>query len=83
MTTDTLEHFALNDNGFAFDASTGHTYTLNETGIAVLKMVMKGRSGAEIVENLTRDYLVERVRVERDLEDFFHSIADMGITKIS
>lgn len=81
MRSDCLEHLAINDKGFAFDASTGHTYTLNETGIFALKLIMAGKRAGEIAEAMAREYEVPAERAERDLNDFRQSLLEMRILK--
>jgi len=37
-----LSSLAVNESGFAFDPASGHTFTLNRTGLVILRLVGRG-----------------------------------------
>lgn len=66
-----VERLALSASGFVFDPVGGSSFTANETGIAVLRILQDGASEApEIVERLSREYNAPAAVLERDVLDF-------------
>ena len=66
-----VERLALSVSGFVFDPVGGNTFTANETGIAVLRMLQDGAGEVtEIVERLGREYDAPAAILERDVLDF-------------
>lgn len=66
-----VERLALSASGFVFDPVAGNSFTANETGIAVLRMLQDGASEVpEIVKRLGREYDAPAAILERDVLDF-------------
>lgn len=66
-----VERLALSASGFVFDPVAGNSFTANETGIAVLRMLQDGESEVmEIVKLLGREYEAPVTVLERDVLDF-------------
>jgi hypothetical protein len=72
----TIERLALSESGFLFDPVTGHSFTLNETAIAVLRSLQKTRSVAALRDGLLAEYDVDAVTLDRDLLEFLGSLRD-------
>ena len=69
--THLVERLALSASGFVFDPVAGNSFTANETGIAVLRMLQDGAEEvSELVERLGREYDASAVILERDVLDF-------------
>lgn len=60
----------VSDNGFVFDANSGDTFTLNETGVFILKLLQEHRSEPQIVELLSSEFEVDALTAERNTMDF-------------
>lgn len=66
-----VERLALSASGFVFDPVGGSSFTANETGIAVLRMLQDGAGEVpQIVERLGREYDAPAAILERDVLDF-------------
>jgi PqqD family protein of HPr-rel-A system len=65
-----LRHLAMNDSGFVFDSISGNSFTVNSTGLAVLRLLQHKDRLNEIVDCLVAQYDVESRQVERDVLDF-------------
>ncbi len=65
-----LRSLALNPDGFAFDPTTGESFTLNATGLAILEGLREGASPIELVGRLTEDFEVSERDASRDVDDF-------------
>ena len=70
MNVENLKQLALNDNGFVFDPSSGYSYTANETGLAVLKMLAAGQTKDEIRTAILQDYEVSADNFDSDFDHY-------------
>lgn len=64
------QNIAISDTGFLFNPSTGESFTINDTGISIIKALKEGLDDAAIISALTDQYNVEEKDAERDLTDF-------------
>ncbi|RLB58152.1 MAG: PqqD family protein [Deltaproteobacteria bacterium] len=75
-----LKQLAINDNGFVFDPRTGHTFTLNATGLAVLEALKRGEVGEQIAEKLGIDFDLDGSEdLARDVEDFVARLQEYAL----
>ncbi len=74
-----LSRIALNDEGFIFDPETGNSYTVNRTGLFILRLLKEGKSEKEIVKSLTETFNVDEREAERDLIDFVEQLRLYGL----
>ncbi|QJA07012.1 PqqD family protein [Thermosulfurimonas marina] len=65
-----LSRLAISDEGFVFDPETGNAYTVNETGLLVLKALREGKSPPEIAQALSEKYEISPGAALRDIEEF-------------
>jgi len=79
MTGKKLAHLALSDNGFLFDSATGHTYSLNQTGTSILRLLIKGVSVEEIMTSIMEEYEISAENISKDLNQFLHFISELGL----
>ena len=65
-----LPQLAINDQGFVFDPSTGESFTVNCTGLDILRELKDDRPQEEIARTLAGKYGVDLSEAERDVADF-------------
>ena len=65
-----LRSLALNPDGFAFDPTTGESFTVNATGLAILEGLREGASPIELVSRLTENFEISEKDATRDVDDF-------------
>jgi len=65
-----LSRLAINDEGFVFDPSSGESFTVNSTGLDILKELKEDRTQEDIADILARRYGVNLRDAERDVADF-------------
>ena len=70
MNIENLKQLAMNDNGFIFDPSSGYSYTTNETGLAILKMLAAGMSKEEIRSSILEAYEVNSDNFDSDFDHY-------------
>lgn len=69
-----LRSLALNPDGFAFDPTTGESFTLNGPGLAILEGLREGMSHGELVARLAERFEVGSDDASRDLDDFMDNL---------
>jgi len=75
MDTRHLAMLALSDTGFVFDPRTGHSYTVNSTGLALLRGLKQGSSPAQFEEELRASFDCPAT-VTADIEMFISTLVN-------
>lgn len=70
MTTRIKSGLRISDQGMVFDPSTGESYTLNPTGLAILKLLVEGAAEDRIFEVMSTEYQLTRAEFDRYFLDF-------------
>ncbi len=65
-----LKTLALNESGFIFDPTTGQTFTTNETGLEIIRLLKTGKSLEDIVAYLEGLYDASRDHLYKDVAQF-------------
>ncbi|MBL1278123.1 MAG: PqqD family protein [Ectothiorhodospiraceae bacterium] len=69
-----LQHLAISENGFVFDPSTGKSFTVNETGVELLKLFLQENNIDVIVNEQHKKYKTDSREIERDILEFASSL---------
>jgi PqqD family protein of HPr-rel-A system len=73
-----ISSLAVSDSGFVFDPRTGHTYSVNATGLAVLRALKDGRSLRQIQDVLAQDF-EQAAGVDEHVRQFVQLLLDFGL----
>ena len=65
-----LRRLAVSESGFIFDPMSGHHFTVNETGLEILRHLQQGRELPELLSLLAGEYRVGAKELERDVLEF-------------
>lgn len=65
-----LRRLAVSESGFVFDPMSGHHFTVNETGIEILRYLQKEQDFSELLTLLAQEYRVGTKELERDVLEF-------------
>ena len=71
-----LERLAVSESGFVFDPVSGHSFTLNETGLSILRALQQDRRLDALRADLSAEFDVDAMTLERDLLEFLGSLRD-------
>jgi hypothetical protein len=71
-----LERLAVSESGFVFDPVSGHSFSVNETGLEILRSLLDSRKLDSLRERLVQEYDVDETTLERDLFEFLGSLRD-------
>lgn len=74
--TRVLERLAVSESGFVFDPFSGHSFTVNETGLEILRSLQQGTDFSVLQDRLADEYDVDRMSIDRDLLEFLGSLRD-------
>ncbi len=73
------ENIAISDSGFIFLPSTGETFTLNEIGKEIYKLLQSKKTIEEISSEILKEYDVDALTLERDIEDFVLRLKSLNL----
>jgi PqqD family protein of HPr-rel-A system len=74
-----IKDIAINDTGFVFDPYSGGTFTLNSTGLVIVRSLRDGQSQSEIVARLRTEFDGVTGKLEEDVQDFMRSLREFGL----
>ena len=81
MNTEKLKLLAMNDNGFIFDPNSGYSYTTNETGILILKLLAAGKETDDICGSLCKEYECTVDHIRSDYEHYLLMLEALGLVE--
>lgn len=65
-----LNQLAINEEGFVFDPTSGESFTVNRTGLVVLKGLREDKTREQIAALLVESFEVSQDEAEADAADF-------------
>ncbi|MBK6631389.1 MAG: PqqD family protein [Betaproteobacteria bacterium] len=68
--SDVLKRLALSDSGFVFDPVSGNSFTVNGSGLAILRRLQQESDLIRIVASLCEAFDVDVLAAERDIIEF-------------
>jgi hypothetical protein len=74
-----LKALLTNDNGFAFDPSTGHTYNLSLSALNIVRLLNGGADEEAVLEQLMATYEVTERRAVHDIDSFLATLCQYGL----
>ena len=66
----TVARLALSDSGFVFDPVSGRSYSVNATGLAILRLLHQATDLGEVVAALQAQFEGKPSTLERDVIEF-------------
>jgi hypothetical protein len=73
------KNISVSENGFLFDATTGESYSVNETGADIIRLLNEGKSEEAIRDTFLNEYKVEPLVFERNFYEFTNLLKHMGL----
>lgn len=65
-----IAQLALSEEGFVFDPTTGESYTVNRTGLHILKSLKESMTPQELARDMSARFEIPEEEAERDVCDF-------------
>lgn len=72
----TLKRLAVSESGFIFDPASGHHFTVNDTGLELLRLLLNGQRLDQILVTLGEEYNAEPRVIERDVLEFVSALRE-------
>ena len=77
-----LHDLAISDSGFVFDPLTGHTFTVNPTGLYVLQALKQGAETDSLSSQIEEHFELEGGEdIARDVSEFLASLRATGLVR--
>jgi len=73
---DVLNRLAVSESGFVFDPASGHNFTVNETGLVLLRLLLKEQRLDLILETLSNEFDADLREIERDVIEFASALKE-------
>jgi len=71
-----LQRLAISESGFVFDPVSGHNFTVNETGLSILRLLQKDTELKYLITQLSNEYEASQRDIERDVLEFASILRD-------
>ena len=68
---------AISESGFVFDPVSGQSFTVNDTGIELLRLLQQSTDMKLVQKNLAEIYDTQPHELERDVNDFTSSLSEL------
>lgn len=67
---ETLRRLAISESGFVFDPVSGHNFTVNDTGLVILRHLQHKQDFRRLVRELQSEFEADPNDIERDVIEF-------------
>jgi len=74
---ESLQRLAISESGFVFDPASGQSFTVNETGLTLIRLLQKNSDIQLVIEQLRQEYDIGTPELERDIEDFQDELGEL------
>ncbi len=74
-----IAQLAINEEGFVFDPVQGESFTVNQTGLLIIKALKEGKSQEEIIRELVNRFEVDEDKARIDLVDFIEKLRSLNL----
>ena len=74
--SDTLQRLAISESGFIFDPVSGHSFSVNETGMRIIRLMQQNQDIAAIMDTLQQEFQAQTATIERDLIEFISMLRE-------
>ncbi len=65
------KNIAISESGFIFNPSNGDSFSTNQVGLEIIRLLKDDKGKSEIVSELVNKFQTDSATLEKDLGDFF------------
>ena len=65
------KNIAISDSGFIFNPSSGDSFSTNQVGLEIIRLLQEGKKKEDIISEVVKKYATDESTLEKDLGDFF------------
>lgn len=73
------KNIATSEAGLIFNPGTGDSFSVNSLGSEILSRLKNDKTTEEIIDYISSRYDVERVQLEKDMDDFLSQLSDYNL----
>ena len=73
------KNIATSDTGYIFNPGSGDSFSSNQIGTDLLSFFKEDKSRGEIIRLICAKYEVEKIQLEKDLDDFITQLRDHNL----
>ena len=73
------KNIAISENGFLFNPSTGDSFSTNQLGQEIIRLLQAAPDLETVITTIHEKYAVDKSTVERDLADFLYMLKSYQI----
>ena len=73
------QNIAISENGFMFNPATGDSFSTNDSGKEIIRLLQEGKNQAQILDALESLFATDRASLEKDLSDFLYMLGNYRI----
>lgn len=73
------QNIAISENGFLFNPATGDSFSTNDTGKEIVRLLQEGKNQAQILDAMEGLFATDRASLEKDLADFLYMLGNYSI----
>lgn len=73
------KNIAISETGFLFNSNSGDSYSLNETGKTIVKMLNENKSEQDVKNYFLNNYDVEEGIFENNFYDFINMLKTLNL----
>lgn len=74
-----IKEIKISDNGFVFNSNTGDSFSLNSTGLELIRLISQEKEIGEIKDVFTSRFDVDELTFEKDFYEFCSLLKLHGI----
>jgi len=69
-----LSGLAISNDNFAFDPSTGQSFSLNKSGKVIIDLAVEKKTESEIIQIISKEYDITEDEAFLEVSDFFNKL---------
>ena len=77
------KNIAVSESGFVFNPTTGDSFSLNNVGTEILRLMKDGKSEADIKNTIRAWYDIDEETLEKDYYDFLKMLGQFKLLDAS
>jgi hypothetical protein len=76
------KNIATSEAGLIFNPGTGDSFSVNNIGSEILVFLKENKSQDEIIGYLSSKYDVDKILIEKDMDDFVLQLTDYNLLEL-
>jgi len=74
-------NIAISDSGFIFNPATGDSFSTNNVGLEIIRLLKEEKKKEVIIKNVREKFLIDEATLDKDLVDFLMMLRNYQLLK--